>query len=1277
MASSAPDPATLRPAAELNTAPTVAPWDESPSAAALQSSTPQPPVPAWMEVSFWGDRLMAMPADLSPSERRELEALRAELGPLLNAPVASEVAPASESIAPSATASRSRLEHSPIATQPEPTPEMTPDFELIPLQFPWARAKTPAIPAATLMEESAQELNSEAGEQPIDAGVSAIASGLIAAEAFSFWPAKTKTKEITPNPAEVDREFEITIPSPDPDAIDPSPLDGLDAGDPIPVKPSPLNPDANADGVGDLFQGLQLAIVAVGNPIIPADGRSTLPLEGTITTATGERFTESLTVTLTTSAGEFLGGDFDEDAPGFQVEAVDGNFKALLRSTLETQRVQIRAAVLDLVEQLGGETERDRTSAELPLVPDSESPVLEAYTQAQFTTNLRPSLVSGVVSFRVGPRATNFWGSRRDFLHPDYLDDVTVDVDASVFAIGRSGDWLFTGAMNSDRPLNETCDGISRLFRGPQHCEQDYPVYGDSSTVDYLTPSMDNYYLRLERTPDTPGAEPDYLMWGDYHTTEFARSSQTFTANTRQLNGFKGNYNFGNVQISGFYSGNVNGFQRDTIAPDGTSGYYFLSHRLVIPGSENIFIEQASLEQPGLVQERQAMQRGPDYEIDYDRGTILFRRPIERLNSDLFGDDLLQQIVVTYQYEGTEDENTNIFAGRAQYNFSRDYNRPSWLATSYWQEDMGDREFELYGADLNLPLGKDGSLIAEYAYSDITVGTSQVTGAAYRLKLTKKINDPLTINAHYHSVERGFANEATTSFQPGQTRYGLSLNARLDETTGATVSYDYEANFGTSLAIADNLDLFDSNTVTTVQPIGNTPLDNETRTFRVGLSKKIGTVNTSYELVNRNRTDSLNPDLNSNASQFIANLLAPLTNTLTFRAKHELAMGTADPIYPNRTTVGLNWAVAPGIDLRLAHQFMNGGLFGDNSITRIDTVATRKLWGNTDITSRYSVIGGINGWMGQGAVGLRHQWVIEPGLRLNLGYERVLNDLFGTTAAGRRTAQAVAMGQTAASLGFFGGESYNAALEYTANANFRASARVERRVSSAGENLVLGAAATGKITPALTTLFRFEQASAANGLLEALPDTVSLKLGLAYRPPESDRFNALFSYEYRRNPSSIPETLLFGTGTQSRDHTLAMEAIYAPDWRWEFYGKYALRHSQTDLAQNFSNSSAIHLGQMRVTRRLGYHYDAVLEGRVIGQPDAGYTELGAAVELGYYLSPDLRFGIGYSFGSVRDRDFSGYRSDGGLYFGVTMKVNELLRGFGRQRPVARPPEESS
>jgi len=59
------------------------------------------------------------------------------------------------------------------------------------------------------------------------------------------------------------------------------------------------------------------------------------------------------------------------------------------------------------------------------------------------------------------------------------------------------------------------------------------------------------------------------------------------------------------------------------------------------------------------------------------------------------------------------------------------------------------------------------------------------------------------------------------------------------------------------------------------------------------------------------------------------------------------------------------------------------------------------------------------------------------------------------------------------------------------------------------------------------------------------------------------------------------------------------------------------------------------------------------------------------VELGYHLTPDLRFALGYSFGGVQDRDFGSYRGDRGIYFGISMKVNELLRGFGRQQPVAR------
>jgi hypothetical protein len=83
--------------------------------------------------------------------------------------------------------------------------------------------------------------------------------------------------------------------------------------------------------------------------------------------------------------------------------------------------------------------------------------------------------------------------------------------------------------------------------------------------------------------------------------------------------------------------------------------------------------------------------------------------------------------------------------------------------------------------------------------------------------------------------------------------------------------------------------------------------------------------------------------------------------------------------------------------------------------------------------------------------------------------------------------------------------------------------------------------------------------------------------------------------------------------------------------------------------------------------------DLAVEGRWIGQVSPDYSEVGLALETGYYLTPDLRLGVGYSFGSVDDRDFTGFRSEGGPYVSLTFKVNELFGGFGRQRVV--PPQQ--
>jgi hypothetical protein len=238
---------------------------------------------------------------------------------------------------------------------------------------------------------------------------------------------------------------------------------------------------------------------------IPADGRSLATINGALKDEQGNRSNREALVTLVTNAGDLVGTDAALDQPGFQVKAVSGQFSVQLKSGLEAKQVTVKA--------IAGE--------------------LQGFTELNFETDLRPSVATGVIDLRLGKRGTDYFGSLRDWLPVDRDNSTRLDVRAAAFATGRVGNWLLTGAFNSTRTLNETCDSAGRLFRDTQACEQTYPVYGDSSQSYNLAPSKDSLYLRLERTSPVANAGTDYVMWGDYSTEEFARPSQQFTATSR------------------------------------------------------------------------------------------------------------------------------------------------------------------------------------------------------------------------------------------------------------------------------------------------------------------------------------------------------------------------------------------------------------------------------------------------------------------------------------------------------------------------------------------------------------------------------------------------------------------------------------------------------------------------------------------------------------------------------------------------------------------------
>ncbi|MEO1387077.1 MAG: TonB-dependent receptor [Cyanobacteria bacterium J06634_6] len=1018
---------------------------------------------------------------------------------------------------------------------------------------------------------------------------------------------------------------------------------------------------------------------------IDADRRSTLKLAGQVNDENGDLINHDVVVTLTSSAGEFIGADYDIDRAGFQVLARWGEFEAELRSGLDAERVVIRASAA-----------RDDLLAETPMPLEADlvtgAREIEDYTEVSFITPLRPSLVTGVVDIRLGNASTNMWGSFRDFLRPEDIGDTELSGGGSVFATGAIGDWLFTGAYNSRRSLNERCDGGTRLYQNTQGQFCTYEVFGDSSTNDYLTPSQDSVYLRLQQDAAVLDAEPNFFMWGDYSTNEFSRSSQLFSATSRQLHGFMGNYTLATgedsgLQLTAMYANNIRPFKRDTIVPDGTSGYYFLSQPEVLPGSEEVFIEVEELNRPGTVVERVALTRGADYRIDYNRGAILFNQPIAVTDANPFGATLVRRIVVAYQEEG-RDSGGDLYGGRLQYNFSYDLDAPSWIGASVVTESDNLRDYTLYGVDTLLSLGDSGQIVAEFANSSLsnglaTRGDIDGDGSAYRVEFSNDFTDSLFGRAYWRSAETGFSNTATTSFRPGQTRYGAELNALLGESTLLEFQYDQEDNRG-SIPLTARSDErltggFNPFTDSLNSPYFATPgtsVDNSLTTLRAGLQQQFGDATFDVGYVYRDRTDRLSNGLDFSSSQIVSGLTMPLADNLSFRAQNEFNIGgDDDPLYPGRTVLGLDWQLLPEVTLRAAQTFFSSSELAPDSITSVDALLDYDLSDNTQLTGRYSVLGGYDGVTGQGALGLNHRVNIAPGLNVDLGYERIMGEGLGTVLGGGRIAQPFAIGQSAAALGVVPGSSYSVGLEYLDNPSFQASARAEYRDNEGGfgDNTVITAALAGKVSRSLTALGRFEYANYANQALfsnedetDRFGDTSSFKLGLAYRNPDSDTFNGLLSYEYATNPSVSVATLGSDTVTE---HTLSAEGIYAPNYRWEFYGKYALRSTNADLsAVGLSDiANTIHLAQMRAAYRLGYRWDIVGEARYIAQPSTDYYETGLALETGYYVTPDLRMGVGYSFGSADDRSFSGtYRDDGGFYLAATFKVNELLNGFGLQ-----------
>ena len=217
-------------------------------------------------------------------------------------------------------------------------------------------------------------------------------------------------------------------------------------------------------------------------------------------------------------------------------------------------------------------------------------------------------------------------------------------------------------------------------------------------------------------------------------------------------------------------------------------------------------------------------------------------------------------------------------------------------------------------------MGTFGSLVAEYARSENgSELLGNVSGTAFRLEAEGRFGKGVQTRAYWRSVGTGFANDATVSFVPGQTRYGAQVAAAVGSATHLRMQVDHETDKGIAPVPASSLagQLDPGNTA--AQGVA---VDNGLTTVSAGVEQRVGKADVSVDIIGRDRTDRLVPGASGRSSQLQARLSAPLTTRVSFQAQSDVTLShVADAVETDRTLFGLRYALSPGVDLRLNQQF--------------------------------------------------------------------------------------------------------------------------------------------------------------------------------------------------------------------------------------------------------------------------------------------------------------------------------------------------------------------
>jgi len=904
----------------------------------------------------------------------------------------------------------------------------------------------------------------------------------------------------------------------------------------------------------------------------PADGKTPLSIKVTISDDRGVPVTSRIPVTLECDNCLFTAKDLNPVEPGVQVFIENGEATYQLLPPLEPGETQVKVS--------SGE--------------------FSAQEVVNFVPELRPLIMVGVLEgsvhiqeFKPGNIAPT--GSRDIFEeNPDYLSPA----DSGKSSIGNIRGGLFIkGEVLKDYLLTLGYDSQKgkdmRLFRDIQP-EEYYPVYGDSSVKGFDAQSTSPLYVRIDK-------DKSFLLYGDFLTSN-PGSSLSLGTFSRSLTGAKQHFESDNLKVNLFASRSTQKQVIQEIPADGTSGPYLLKSNSIVVNSEKVEILVRDRNQPAIILTTELKNRFSDYTVEYNTGRILFKQPIPSVDPNL------NPVSIRITFEMEQGGQKFWISGA---DASLKLNKYIQVGGNWVKDNNPQDSMELNSANIGIKLGEHTSLAAETAMIN-----QEATGIG-KASYAQLIHEDKRLKARLYTgrTDPNF-NNPSASMTPGRSESGVKGSYKIDGKTrlvGEAIQTKDLINNGNREGYQAYLE----------------------RTLFNNVRMEFGVRHANETAAAAQPTSLGATPINFTSARAKVSAQLPKHPEATIYTEYEQNLKDANQ---QVFSVGGEYQVANRTRIYARHDFTSSlsGRYALNNVqsqnTTVFGIDTNYLKDNR-IFSEYRARDAFSGREAEAAIGLRNQWNVARGLKLNTGLERVQN----LNGAGAMESTAV-----------------TGAVEYTANPLCKGTASLELSDNAGCSSLLSTVGVAYKLSKDLTflgknivNLVKNKDSFAGNKIQERL------LVGFAFRQTDKDTWNGLLKYElkYEKNDNA--------PSNACKVHIVSANINCQPAKKLVLSANVAGKMVSNTQVVDVSNYSAYQVGA-RILYDINSKWDVGLIGSKLFSPGSS-NKSALGFELGHLLFENFWLSAGYNVQGYSDLDLINENyTDKGFFLKFRVKLGEGL-----------------